>query len=155
MAPPYICGFFFEELQAARQPVFSTKQCCGREMFQPCISGSLTGVKFNHLTSLQRLARMICTFSKNSSALVEDFEYFSTFLRCMFPVTRVKLLVRRGNRSSGNSENRVERRHGVKTPVESKYIFIEIGLQMFRFDTTMMRSLDPRLQIAEDEMNHR
>ena len=78
----------------------------------------------------------------------------STLLRCMFPLSGVKLLVSRWNTASGDPENGMKRSHRVEPTVETEHIFVEIGLEMFWFDTAMMRSFDPRLHIAEDEMDH-
>lgn len=73
----------------------------------------------------------------------------------MFPLPRIKLRVRRRNGASGDSKNGMKRRHRIEPTVEPKCEFVEIGLQMFWFDTAMMCSLDPCLQIAEDEVDHR
>ena len=56
---------------------------------------------------------------------------------------------------SGNPENRVKRGHWIEPAIEAEYIFIEVGLQMFWLDTPMMGSLDPRFQVAENEVDHR
>jgi hypothetical protein len=44
--------------------------------------------------------------------------------------------------------------HRVKPTVETEHIFIEIGLKMFGLDTAVVGSLDPRLHVAEDEVDH-
>ena len=49
----------------------------------------------------------------------------------------------------------MKRGHRIKPTIEPKYVLIEVGLQMFWFDAAMMRSLDPCLQVAENEMDHR
>jgi hypothetical protein len=48
----------------------------------------------------------------------------------------------------------VKRRHRIKPTIESEHVFVEVGLQVFRFDTAVMRSLDPGFQVAENEMDH-
>lgn len=73
----------------------------------------------------------------------------------MLPRAGIKLCIRRGNDSRSNPKNRVKRRHRIKPAVETEYVFIEVGLQMFWLDTTMMRSLNPSFQVAENEMDHR
>jgi hypothetical protein len=72
----------------------------------------------------------------------------------MLPLPRIKLRVSRRYRASGDPENRIKRGHRVKPTIEAEHIFIEIGLQMFRLDTAMMRPFDPSLHIAEDEVDH-
>jgi hypothetical protein len=44
--------------------------------------------------------------------------------------------------------------HRVKPTIKAEHVFIEIGLQMFRLDTAMVRSLNPSLHVAEDEVDH-
>jgi hypothetical protein len=55
----------------------------------------------------------------------------------------------------GNPENGVKRRHRVEPTIETEHVFVEIGLQVFGLNTTMMRSPDPNFQVAENEMDHR
>lgn len=48
----------------------------------------------------------------------------------------------------------MKRRHRIKPAIEPKHVFVEVGLQVFGFDTAVMRSPYPSFQIAEDEMDH-
>jgi hypothetical protein len=76
-------------------------------------------------------------------------------LRRVSPFTRVKLSVRRRNRASGDSQNRVKSSHRIKATIEPEHVLVEVGLQVFGLDAAMMRSPDPSFQIAENEMDHR
>jgi hypothetical protein len=51
-------------------------------------------------------------------------------------------------------QNGMNRRHRIEATIEAEHVFVEVGLQVLWLDTTMMRALDPSLQIAEDEVNH-
>ena len=75
-------------------------------------------------------------------------------LRRMLPLPRIKLRIRRRNRTSGNPKNRVESRHRVKPAIEPEHVFVEVRLQVLRLDTAMMRALDPGFQVAENKMDH-
>jgi hypothetical protein len=75
-------------------------------------------------------------------------------LRRVSPFPRIKLRVSRRNRARGNPENRVKSRHRIKAAIEPENKLVEISLQVFGLDTAMMRSLDPSLQVAENEMDH-
>src|SRR5271165_6963400 len=76
-------------------------------------------------------------------------------LRRMSPFARIKLRVSRRYGVSGNPENGMERRHRIETAVEPKHVFVEIGLQVFWFNTTVVRPLDPSFQVTENEVDHR
>jgi hypothetical protein len=75
-------------------------------------------------------------------------------LRSMHPFPRVKLRVSRRNRVDGDPKNGVKRRHRIEPTIEPEHVFVEIGLKMLGLYTAMMRSLNPSLQIAENEMDH-
>jgi hypothetical protein len=72
---------------------------------------------------------------------------------CPFP--GIKLRISRRNSPRRNPQNGVEGIHRIKAAVETKYEFIEVGLQMTRLDTTVVSAIDPRLQVREDKMDHR
>jgi hypothetical protein len=75
-------------------------------------------------------------------------------LRRVSPFARVKLRVSRWNRAGGDPENGVKSRHRIKPTIETENVFVEVGLQMFGLNTTVMRPLDPSFQVAENEMDH-
>src|SRR5271168_2311592 len=75
-------------------------------------------------------------------------------LRRVSPFTRIKLRVSRRNRAGGNPQNGVKRRHRIKATIETEHVFVEVGLQVLRLDTAMMRPLDPSFHVAENEMDH-
>jgi hypothetical protein len=54
----------------------------------------------------------------------------------------------------GDPKNGVKRRHRIEPTIEPEHVFVEIGLKMLGLYTAMMRSLNPSLQIAENEMDH-
>ena len=70
------------------------------------------------------------------------------------PLPGVKLRVSRRNGPRRNSQNGVEGIHRIETTVEAEHEFIEVGLQMTRFDPAMVGAIDPRLQIGKDKMDH-
>ncbi len=72
----------------------------------------------------------------------------------MFPLTGIKLRISRRNNVRGNSKDRVKRCHRIKTTVEAEHILVEVSLQMLRLNAPVVRSFDPSLHIAEDEMDH-
>jgi len=76
-------------------------------------------------------------------------------LRRVLPLPRVKLRVSRWERAGGDPENGMECGHRIEPTIEAKHVLIEVGLQMFWLDAPMVGSLDPCLQVAEDEMDHR
>jgi hypothetical protein len=67
------------------------------------------------------------------------------------PFPGIKLRVSRRNSPRRNSQNGIEGIHWVEAAVETKYEFIEIGLQMTRLDSTVMGAINPRFQIGEDK----
>src|ERR1035438_3374256 len=71
------------------------------------------------------------------------------------PFPGVKLCVSRRDNPCRNPQNGVECSHRIEPSIEAEYIFIEVGLQMLWFNTTMMRSFDPGFQVAENKVNHR
>jgi hypothetical protein len=73
----------------------------------------------------------------------------------MDPPPGIKLSISWRNDPRGNPQNGVERGHRIEATIKTKYVLVEIGLQMLWFDTAMMRSLDPGFQIAENEVDHR
>jgi hypothetical protein len=73
----------------------------------------------------------------------------------VYPPPRIKLRVSRGNGPGRNSQNGIEGIHWIEAAVEAKNEFIEVGLQMTRFDPAVVSAVDPRLQIGEDKMDHR
>ncbi len=73
----------------------------------------------------------------------------------MSPFPGVKLRVSRRNGPRRNPQNRVEGIHRIEAAVEPEYEFIEVCLQMTRFDTSVVGAIDPCLQIGEDKMDHR
>ena len=75
-------------------------------------------------------------------------------LRRMCPFPRIKLRVSRRDGVGSDPQNRVKRRHRIEAAIEPEHIFVEVGLQVLRFDTAMMCSLDPGFQVAENEMDH-
>jgi hypothetical protein len=54
----------------------------------------------------------------------------------------------------GDPQNGVKRGHRIKPAIESEYVFVEVGLQVFGLDAAVVRSLDPCFQVAENEMDH-
>src|SRR5580704_5929240 len=107
-------------------------------------------------TPQQRLARMRKSFEKNKSVLTEDYKYFTTpdapaKPRASIPQSKAARMS--AEQSAQKSQNGVEGIHRIEATVETKHEFIEIGLQMTRFDPAMMRAVNPRLQIGEDEMD--
>ena len=76
-------------------------------------------------------------------------------LRRVSPLTRIKLRISRRDNATGNPKNRMKSGHRIKPTIEPEHIFVEVGLQMFGLDAAVMRALDPSLQVAEDEMDHR
>jgi hypothetical protein len=54
----------------------------------------------------------------------------------------------------GNPENGVKRRHRIKPTIETEHVFVEVGLKMLWFYSTMVRSPDPSFEVAENEMDH-
>ena len=72
----------------------------------------------------------------------------------MMPVPGVQRIVGWPVHTRAYAENRGERRHWVEAPVEPKHILVEIGRQVLRADA-MMGAEQPRLQVREDEVNHR
>jgi hypothetical protein len=75
-------------------------------------------------------------------------------LRCVSPFARVKLRVSRRNRVGGDPEDGVKRRHRVEPTIETKHVFVEVGLKMLGLYTAMVRSLDPGFEVAKNEMDH-
>ena len=75
-------------------------------------------------------------------------------LRRMRPLPRVKLRVSWRHGMNGNPEDGMKRGHRIKPAIEAKYILIQVGLQMFWLDATVMRPLDPSFQVAENKMDH-
>src|ERR1700720_4170481 len=71
------------------------------------------------------------------------------------PFPGIKLRVSRRNSPRRNSQNGVEGIHRIEATVETKYEFIEVGLQMTRFDTPVVSAIDPCLQVGEHKMDHR
>ena len=63
--------------------------------------------------------------------------------------------ISRRNGPRRNPQNGVEGIHWVETAVKTKHEFIEVGLQMTRFDAAVMSAFYPRLQIGEDKVDHR
>ena len=48
----------------------------------------------------------------------------------------------------------MKRGHRIKPAIEPEHVLVEVGLQVFGFDTAMMSSLNPGFQVAENEMDH-
>src|SRR5438105_10598816 len=71
------------------------------------------------------------------------------------PFPGVKLRISRRNGPRRNSQNGVEGIHRIKAAVKPKYELVEVGLQMTGLNPTVMGTIDPRLQIGEDKMDHR
>jgi len=71
------------------------------------------------------------------------------------PFSGIKLRVSRRNGPRRDPQNGVERVHRIEAAVKTENEFVEIGLQMTRFDSAVMGAIDPRLQIGEDKMDHR
>jgi hypothetical protein len=71
------------------------------------------------------------------------------------PFPGIKLRISRRNGPGRNPQNGVEGIHRVEATVETKYEFIEIGLQMTRLDPAVVSAINPCLQIGEDKMDHR
>jgi hypothetical protein len=76
-------------------------------------------------------------------------------LRRVRPFPGVKLRVSRRNGPRRNPQNGVEGVHWVEAAIETEYEFIEVGLQMTRFDPAVVSAIDPCLQIGEDKVDHR
>ena len=53
-----------------------------------------------------------------------------------------------------DAKERLERNHWCISSVESKYELIQVALEIFRLDT-MMRTVEPRLEIPEDSVDMR
>ncbi len=66
----------------------------------------------------------------------------------------VQLLVGRRDRARRQPEHRVERGHWVEAPIEAENVLVEVGLQVLRAHP-MVRSREPRLQVREDQVDHR
>jgi hypothetical protein len=97
------------------------------------------------------------SFEKNRSILAEDYDFFlpQASLSRVRPSPGVKLRVSRRDNPRRNPQNGVERGHRVEATIKTKHVLIEVGLQMLWFNATMMRSLDPGFQVAENEVDHR
>lgn len=44
--------------------------------------------------------------------------------------------------------------HRIKATIEPEHVFVEVGLQVFGFNTAMMSPFNPSFQIAKNKMNH-
>ena len=64
-----------------------------------------------------------------------------------FPGVKLRIGWRNGPRR--NPQNGVEGIHRIETAVETKHEFIEVGLQMTRFDPAVVSAIDPCFQIGE------
>ena len=102
------------------------------------------------MTPTQRLARMQRMFDKKRAILREDYEFFAT-PRGSIP--RVKLGVGWRHGPSGEPQHRVESGHRVEAAVEAERVLVEVSLQMLRRNP-VMRAQNPRLQVAEDDVDH-
>ena len=109
------------------------------------------------MTPHERLARMRKSFERDRSVLGEDYEYRNADAPVMPRVfiRRNKVAHKSAEQSAPKSPKRIEGIHRIKAAVETKYEFIEVGLQMTRLDTTVVSAIDPRLQVREDKMDHR
>ena len=54
----------------------------------------------------------------------------------------------------GDLQHAVESDHRPEPPVEPEHELIEIALEVLRTDS-VVRTQEPRIEISEDEMNHR
>jgi hypothetical protein len=73
----------------------------------------------------------------------------------VYPLPGIKLRIGRGNGPRRDPQNRVEGIHWIEAAVETKHEFIEVSLQMTRFDPSMVSAVNPCLQIGENKMDHR
>src|SRR5579859_5739139 len=73
----------------------------------------------------------------------------------MPPLARVELRVGRRNDAGGDPQDGIERVHRIEAPVEAEDVLVQVGLEVLRFDTAVMRAVEPGLQVAEDEVDHR
>src|ERR1700720_1817756 len=76
-------------------------------------------------------------------------------LSSVCPFAGIKLRIGRRNSPRRNSQNRVKGIHWIEATVETKYEFIEVGLQMTRFYPAVMSTVNPCLQIGENKVDHR
>ena len=72
----------------------------------------------------------------------------------MNPAPIIQRVVGRCCDATPDAECRGERGHRVAAPVGAEHEFVEVGGQVLRAHT-VMRTQQPRLQIGEDEMDHR
>ncbi len=72
----------------------------------------------------------------------------------MLPISVIQLGIRRRLGLDAQTQERSKRIEGVEAPVESKRELVEVRLQVIGRDT-VKRAVDPRLQVAEYQVNDR
>ena len=75
------------------------------------------------------------------------------FHRRMFPSSLVNPGIGRAFAVGPDAEQRAEGVERIEAPVKAERKFIEVGLQVLRFDAPVMRPLQPRLEVRENEVN--
>ena len=73
----------------------------------------------------------------------------------MLPVSAIEAVIGRAFAVCTNAEQRAEAVEWVEAPVKAEGKFVEVGLQVLGIDPSMVRPLQPSLEVAENKVNDR
>ena len=75
--------------------------------------------------------------------------------RRMLPFPGIQAVISRGFRARCDAEQGAEGVERVEAPIEAEHIFVEIGLEVMLGDIAVIGPKNPRLEMGNDQMNHR